>query len=161
MANGNNQVAEAGFAFGAIMAVFTIVMVLIVGTMIGCPHYTVYQQGMAGQAKLKEAESSRQIATLEAKAKHEAAKELAFAEVERAKGVAEANKIIGDSLKGKEEYLRYLWIHGVTEGRNNNDVIYVPTEASIPILESGRFAQRQWEAAHGHKAEVSDQSEMP
>ena len=45
-------------------------------------------------------------------------KALAQAEIERAKGVAEANRIIGDSLKGNESYLRYLWISGLKDGRD-------------------------------------------
>ncbi len=43
----------------------------------------------------------------------ESAKHLADAEVIRAEGVAKANKIIGDSLKDNEGYLRYLWIQGL------------------------------------------------
>jgi hypothetical protein len=56
--------------------------------------------------------------------------------IARAHGVAEANKIIGNSLKGNEAYLRYLWIHNLAESKG--DVIYVPTEAGLPILEAGR-----------------------
>ncbi len=59
------------------------------------------------------------------------------AEVERAKGVAEANKIIGSSLKGNESYLRYLWIQGLQDG--SSEVIYIATEAGLPILEASRF----------------------
>ena len=103
----------------------------------GCPHYRVWQQGMSGQAKLREAEQSRLILVTEAEAKKEAAKALAAAEIERAKGVAEANKIIGAGLKNNEEYLIYLWIQ--TLGDKDNHVIYVPTETNLPILEAGRF----------------------
>jgi hypothetical protein len=103
----------------------------------GCPKYDVYKQGMAGEAKLREAESSRMIKTLEAKAALESSKMLAEAEVERAKGVAEANKIIGEGLKDNHEYLVYLWIQSL--GDKDNHVIYVPTEAQIPIMEAGRF----------------------
>ena len=53
-----------------------------------------------------------------------------------AKGTAEANRIIGDSLKNNEAYLRYLWIHNLEEGKN--EVIYIPTEAGMPILEAGK-----------------------
>lgn len=115
---------------------FAFVVLLVVVLMAALPQYNVWQQGLAGQAKLREAESSRQIAILEARARMEAAKLLAEAEVERAKGVAEANKIIGDGLKGNHDYLVYLWIH---ELANSNHVIYVPTEANLPILEAGRF----------------------
>lgn len=106
------------------------------GCMFGWPQYKVYEQRLVGEAKLKEAESSRMIAVQEAKAKLEAATMLADAEIARARGVAEANKIIGDSLKDHPEYLTYLWIKEVNA--DGNAVIYVPTEAGLPILEAGR-----------------------
>lgn len=115
--------------FGAIALVFL--------GMWGCPHYDVYQQTLSGQAKLAEASSSRKIAIQEAEAKMESAEMLAKAEIARAKGVAEANKIIGDSLRGNEAYLRYLWIHNLDQNQNR-EVIYVPTEAGLPILEAGK-----------------------
>jgi len=120
----------------AILVIVGVVLLLgLIG--VGCwakPQYNVYSQQMDGKAKLAEAESSRQIAVLEAKAKQESAKMLAVAEVERAKGVAEANQIIGESLKGNESYLRYLWIQGLQDG--SSEVIYIPTEANMPILEA-------------------------
>lgn len=102
------------------------------------PKYTVYSQEMYGKAKLAEAESSRQIAVLESKAKLDSSKNLAMSEIERAKGVAEANKIIGNSLNQNESYLRYLYIQALENNQNN--VIYVPTEAGLPILEAGKRA---------------------
>lgn len=100
------------------------------------PIYNVWRAGQSGLAELRKAEQNRQIAIEEAKAKMESAKMLSEAEIVRARGVAEANKIIGDSLKGNEAYLRYLWIDGLN--RNNQNVIYVPTEAGLPILEAGK-----------------------
>jgi len=99
--------------------------------------YDVWAQSKAGQAELAHAESNRQIKTLEAKAHEESAKHLAQAEIVRAHGVAESNKIIGESLKSNESYLRYLWIQGLQH--ENNQVIYVPTEANLPILEANRM----------------------
>lgn len=106
------------------------------------PQYSVWEQHLAGKAELARAEYNRQIAVQEAMAKREAAKSLAEAEVERAKGVAQANKIIGDSLKGNEDYLRYLWISGL-EHNNDHQIIYIPTEAGLPILEAGRFNSKK------------------
>ena len=108
----------------------------IAGAMVGCPKYEVYQQRMAGEALLAHAQSSKEVAVSEAKAKMEAATLLAQAEVERAKGVAQANKIIGDSLKNNEEYLRYLFVNNLESTKNQ--VIYIPTEANLPILEANR-----------------------
>jgi hypothetical protein len=100
------------------------------------PQYKVWTQELSGKALFKEAEWSRQIAVEEAKAKKESAVLEAEAEVERAKGVAEANDIIAGSLEGNDEYLRYLWINGLQT--NQMQVIYVPTEAGLPILEASK-----------------------
>lgn len=117
----------------------TFVAVLLIGAiclgMWGYPTYHVYTQKMEGEAQLAHAQASKEVAVAEAKAKMESASMLAQAEVSRAKGVAEANKIIGDSLKGNESYLRYLWISQLES--NNPTVIYIPTEAGLPILEAG------------------------
>ncbi|MDR0726886.1 MAG: hypothetical protein LBF37_02375 [Rickettsiales bacterium] len=103
------------------------------------PMYTVYSNRLAGEAELARAESNRRIAIEEANAKRESAKALSEAEIIRAQGVAEANKIIGDSLKQNESYLRYLYIQSLSESETRgNKVIYIPTEAGLPILEAGR-----------------------
>ena len=111
--------------------------VLIIGVlMAGMPRYSVWQQEMSGKAQLAKAEQNRQIKVQEAKALKESAVFQADAEIARARGGAEANKIIGESLKNNESYLRYLWINGL--GENKNQVIYVPTEGNLPILEAGK-----------------------
>jgi hypothetical protein len=114
---------------------------IVVGGISGCmaiaPRYHVWTQEMHGKAKLAEARSSRQIQIQDAESKRLAATALAAAEVERAKGVAKANQIIGNSLKGNDDYLRYLWIDRLEQGANR-ETIYVPTEAGLPILEAGR-----------------------
>ena len=113
------------------------IVLVVFGLMFGIPRYNVWQQGLQGQAELARAEQNRKSAVQEAEAKRESAKSLAEAEIIRAKGVAEANRIIGDSLKDNESYLRYLWIDSLNN--NNQNVIYVPTEAGLPILEAGRL----------------------
>ena len=112
----------------------------IASAMYGCPQYHVWEQGLRGQAELRRAEQNRQVAIQEATAKEESAKHLARAEIERAKGVSESNKIIGDSLKGNEAYLRYLWIHSL-ESDKQKTVVYIPTEANLPLLEASRTAR--------------------
>lgn len=115
-------------------------VILIGGVMFGMPTYKVWQQNKEGEAELARAEQNRQIAIQEAKAKEESAKSLANAEVIRAEGIAKANKIIGDSLTNNDAYIHYLWIEALRE--SNSDVIYIPTEAGIPITESARFFKR-------------------
>ena len=112
-----------------------------IGILIGswcyfAPKYRVYSATMEGEAEYAQAEQNRRITVLEAESKLEAAKSLANAEIERAKGVAKANEIIGESLKNNESYLRWLWIENLDKG--NNSVIYVPTDAGLPILEAGK-----------------------
>lgn len=116
--------------------------ILIAIPMIIWPQYKVWEQGQKGRAELARATQNRQIAIEVAKAKLESAGLEAKAEIERAKGVAEANKIIGDSLKGNEAYLRYLWINGLQSDGHTPQVIYVPTEAGLPILEAGRAVDK-------------------
>lgn len=114
-------------------------LTVVLGTVVfyaGCPYYKVYEKNLEGQALLRKAESERQVQIEDAKSKEQAAKMLANAEIERARGVAEANRIIGTSLKDNPEYLTYLWIKEVNA--DGNAVIYIPTEAGIPILEAGR-----------------------
>jgi len=93
-----------------------------------------------GKSEFSRADQNRKITVLEATAKKEASIQLAQAEVERAKGVAEANRIIGESLKGNEDYLRYLWIVDVAGKDIDKTIVYVPTETNIPILEAGRLS---------------------
>lgn len=118
-----------------LITVISVAVVLLFALLYGVPKYQVWQQGLKGQAELARAEQNRKIAVQEAEAKKDSAKALAEAEVIRAEGIAKANRIIGDSLKENEAYLRYLWIQALTE--NQQDVIYVPTETGLPILEAG------------------------
>ena len=129
---------EAKIAISYISVVFMLLCGLISLCMWGCPKYQVYSSRQEGMAQLAHASFSREVAVAEAKAKMEAAELLAQADVSRAKGAAQANKIIGDSLKGNEAYLRYLWIQNL-ENSKEHQVIYVPTEAGLPILEASRL----------------------
>lgn len=100
----------------------------------GGPYYSVWQQGLEGKAELMKAEYTKKVAVLDAQARFESAKQLAQAEVERAKGVSEANRIVADSLKGNTEYLSYLWVTGLQEGaeKGNKTVYMIPSQGNIP-----------------------------
>jgi predicted aminopeptidase len=115
-----------------------LVMILAAGGLWGCPQWQVYSQRLQGEAELARASYNRQVAVQEAEAKKAAAQNLADAEVIRAGGVAKANQIIGDSLRNNEAYLKYLWITDVAGNNRSPTVIYVPTEANIPLLEAGK-----------------------
>ena len=124
---------------GCTLAAVGAAIILLLVFLIGYPQYRVYSQRLAGEAALAEAQSSRQVAILEARAKKESAISLADAEVIRAKGAAQANAILQDSLGGPEGDLRYLQIQAL-EGTKAS-LIYVPTEAGLPVTESRRLDQ--------------------
>jgi len=117
------------------VAIFSVVIIL--GLMFGMPMYKVWQQEMTGKAEFSRAEQNRRIKVEEAKAEKESAIFRAEAEIIRAEGVAKANEIIGGSLKDNKDYLTYLWIQALYD--ESNSVIYVPTEANLPILEATRM----------------------
>lgn len=128
---------------GAVVgAGFVFAVMLVMGGCYGYPQYNVYNQRMAGQAEFQRAESNRRIRVEEARASLDAAELTSQAEIKQATGVAEANRILAESLGGAEGYLRWRYItmleNTATGGR---DVIYVPTEANLPILEAGKRRQ--------------------
>lgn len=127
----------------SIISLSTFVLLVFTGVVIlglwGCPQYKVYSQRMEGEALLAHAQASKEVAVAEARAKMESAAMLAAADTIRAHGVARSNQIIGESLRNNEAYLHWLWIDNIE--KNPQAVIYVPTEANLPILEAGR---RPW-----------------
>lgn len=104
----------------------------------GLPRYSVYRRTLRGEAALSEAQYDRQIRVAEANAALEAAKLLATRDSLQAMGAASANRILGESLKDNEAYLRYLWIKGLDDPNGKASIVYVPTEANLPILEAGK-----------------------
>lgn len=129
-------------SIAVLVAIALVVVAMIIGClMLGMPKYNVYSSRMAGEAELAQANYSKQVAVQTAIAKNEAAKYEAQAEITRAGGVAQANKIIGDSLKDNEAYLRYLFVNNLADTKDQ--VIYIPTEASLPILEAHRSTEAQ------------------
>lgn len=66
------------------------------------------------------------------------AKKDAEIEVARAEGAAKSNTIIANSIS--EQFLRYQWVQALKTG-TNLQVVYVPTEANLPIMEASRFSE--------------------
>jgi uncharacterized iron-regulated membrane protein len=125
--------------FGGVILLVVLIALLWGGCALG-KEYAIWSERKRGEAEYAHAEANRKITILEAEAKKQAARALGDAEVIRAEGVALANKIIGDSLQNNEGYLRYLWIQGLQT--NEMQVVYVPTEAGLPLLEAGRCMKR-------------------
>jgi predicted aminopeptidase len=107
-------------------------VVLTCLAMYGCPHYRVYSARKDGEAILAHAQSSREVAVAEAKAKMESSSLLAQADTIRAHGVARSNQIIGLSLENNKSYLEWLWIDNIE--KNPNAVYYIPTENKMPLM---------------------------
>lgn len=108
------------------MIVFFILLI-IVSLMIGCPHYNVWRQEMGGKSELAKAEHTRKILVHQAKA-----------ELESAKIRSEAIAIVGEAAKKYPEYRTQEFIGAFSEAMVNgriNKIIFVPTEANIPIVQ--------------------------
>lgn len=110
-------------------------VVVLVGIFAVIPYYNVWQQEMSGKAEFAKAEQNRKIKIEEAKSNLEAEKLNAQAEIERAKGAAEAIKIENGSIT--PAYIQYLWVRQQSN-LNDKTVIYIPTETNLPILEASR-----------------------
>ncbi len=110
-------------------------IVLILALMVGLPLYGVWQQGLSGEAALAKAKQTRQILI-----------EQARAEKDSAEIRAEAISIIGQAAKDFPEYRLQEFIGAFAEALNNGKIekiIYVPTEANIPIMEAGRLLENK------------------
>lgn len=129
---------KAQLEYGFYFMCFVMLIIVIGFLMWVLPQYNVWSSSQAGKAELAQADYNRQIAVVEAEAKQMSAEKLALAEVARAKGVAQANQIIGESLKNNEDYLRYLWIVDVAGANVDKTIVYIPTETNLPILEASR-----------------------
>jgi len=102
----------------------------------GLPQFGVYTRTLAGKAALMEAESTRQVRVLDAKAKQESAELEAQAEITKAKGSATAIAALKQELGSSEAYLRWLYIQGLQEQGNQTGektVVYIPTDGLVPL----------------------------
>ncbi len=124
-----NKKGQEGFIM---IAITLFVIVGIASLFFIFPIYNVWAQEKRGQADLAEAEWSKQIAIEEARAEKDSATLKAEADIIRAAGIAEANVIIASSLTDK--YITWKWVEGLHDG--SSEVIYIATEAGIPILEA-------------------------
>lgn len=86
----------------------------------------VFNAEQRGKATLAEAENTRRVKVLEAQARKDSAAL-----------DAAANRLMIDSMGGTEAYLRFLAIDAMRDTAGKGTVIYVPTEAGIPITEAG------------------------
>lgn len=135
MYNNNNTINITPRLVRSIAWIAAGVIVLVVAMAFIRPWYNVWSQEMEGKAEFAKAEQNRKIKIEEARANLEAEKLNAQAEIERAKGAAEAIRIENGSIT--PTYIQYLWVRQQAD-LSNKTVIYVPTETNLPILESTR-----------------------
>ncbi|MDP2765559.1 MAG: hypothetical protein Q8O54_12070 [Brevundimonas sp.] len=130
---------------GSIIGLTIAAIVVLAIVMIGLPTYNVYSKTMQGKAAYEQAVQDRRIRVLEARAALDSAQLTAQAEVARARGTNEANRIMAESLGGPDNYLRWSYINMLQEtaGKPGREVIYIPTEATMPILEASRSRPTQ------------------
>lgn len=123
---------ESGKIYRFISAFVFIVVIVIagIGVFWGYPVYRVWEQEKAGEAALAKASQDRMIKIQEAEA-----------ELEASHKQAEANRILGESIRKYPEAMEQKWVEAIANTRNQ--VIYLPTEASVPITESGRMALKR------------------
>lgn len=131
----NNPMPVSPKMVKGIVAIVAAVIVILVAMAFIRPWYNVWSQEMEGKAEFAKAEQNRKIKIEEARANLEAEKLNAQAEIERAKGAAEAIKIENGSLTST--YIQYLWVRQQSD-LSNKTVIYIPTESNLPILEASR-----------------------
>lgn len=115
----------------------SVAVVLVLALMMfGLPMYNVWQQEMAGKAEMAKAEQNRKILVEEAKARLEAEKLNAQAEIERAKGMAEAMKIENGTLNSVyNQYLFIRTLEKLADKGNLPQIIYMPSEGLIPVMD--------------------------
>ena len=119
----NEHGTTAAGIIGLVMAIL-----LVIGlVMWGYPTYRVWSAGMAGEAKLRQAEQEKRIL-------------ISTAEAERDSAMlqAEAIAIVGKAAKEYPEYRQQQFIAAFGEAIQNGQVklIFVPTEANVPILQA-------------------------
>lgn len=127
------------YAFLTTVFVVVVMLGVVVGLMFGVPKYNVWRTKIAiesaqniGKAEMARAEQNRMIQIEEAKANLESQKLNSLAEIERAKGMAQAIEIENGKLTTK--YIQYLWVRNID--KMDGDKVYIATEAGLPILEA-------------------------
>ena len=97
---------------------------------LGLSHLNIVTSRLAGQAAFAHSESERKVLVSQAEA-----------ELEAAKLRAEAIKIVGEVAQKYPEYRNQEFIGAFGEALRSDridQIIYVPTEANIPIIERKR-----------------------
>lgn len=127
--------------------VFALLAAILFWVLIGYPHWRVWASHQSGLADLQKAKNEQQIQVSVARGRLDAAQLNKQAAVIEAEAVALQIKEIGEQLTHHDLYLRWQWIKMMEEIDTSNAVIYVPTEANLPILEASRLQRSSFSEA--------------
>lgn len=117
------------------------VLVLIIWLVWLYPMWNVWASHQSGLADLQQAKNEQQIQIAQAQSRLDAAQLNKKAAIIEAEAVAAQVEAIGKKLQKHDLYLKWQWIKMMEDRSSNGDdnsVIYVPTEAGLPILEAGK-----------------------
>ncbi len=113
----------------AIIALAIIGIIIIIGGLMwAIPTYHVWSNQKAGEASLVKAQQEKQIQISQAQA-----------ELEASQYQAQAIKTVGEMTKEYPSYREQQFIQDFGEAMKNGNIqkiIYVPTEANLPITEA-------------------------
>jgi regulator of protease activity HflC (stomatin/prohibitin superfamily) len=123
-----------------LMAVGGLAVIIIGWVLVGYPRWNVWASHQQGLADLQQAKNEQQIQIAQAQSRLDAAHINKKAAIIEAEAVAEQIQAIGAQLTTHDLYLRWQWIKMMEDTHQdaNNSIIYVPTEANLPILEARR-----------------------
>ena len=124
---------QQGSARGKIVGAVLIVLGIFLFLAFAGPLWSVWRADLRGQAILRQAESERKVIVEQAQA------ELEAAELRR-----QAIEIVGQAAKDYPEYRLQEFMGAYAEALQNGSIekiIFVATEAGIPITEAGRSAR--------------------
>ena len=114
---------------------------LLFGVMWSWAHFRLWRADLAGQALFIERESAGKAALAEATFTKQARVESARAEQEAAQLTADAIAIVGEAAQQYPEYRQqefYLALGEALKEGKINQILYLPTEAGMPITEAGK-----------------------
>lgn len=126
-----------------IEAAIAVVALIVFWSLVGYPKWRVWAAHQEGLADLAAAKNEQQIQIAQAQSRLDAAQLNKQAAIIEAEAVAEQVAKIGTELTHHDLYLRWQWIKMMEMAHDGNDstIIYVPTEANLPVLEAGRLGK--------------------
>ena len=128
-----------GWMLGSFCA--SLILGVIILMLLWTPVVGPWSQARRGLADLREAEQIRLILVEQASAQKQVAILQAEGEKDAAALRAEAISIVGEAAQKFPEYRTQEFIGAFADALRNGDIkqiVYVPTEANIPIMEAGK-----------------------